>query len=235
MSKDEKTSSSALVISGALLTNKQQLASFQKKTAKQLALIVRVEGENVARRLCVGLAFHVIKESLDHGEWGPWKEAHVLKHMSERQVHYMMAAAAVWLEKARVSKPEVAALPSGNFSLKLKDGASKKLAASAVAFAAGRTWGELLDEEGIKDGAPPALGGARKGAAKKGKTQSAEQLYLFARDEIGTSLTAVERVLVKENMLQHMVDHPEEVAGVVESLRTLADKVEKAAKPLMKK
>lgn len=232
MAKAEEIST-ALVVADARLTKKNQLASFQKKTAKQVALIGKTEKDNVTRRLFVGLALHVIKESLPFGEWTPWTEKHVLTETSQRQMHYMMSAAAVWIEKTGVDKPEVAALPGGNFSLKLKDGPGKKLVASAIEFVGVRTWGELLAEEEIKDGTP-TLGGARPKPTKKGKAPSAEQLYLFARDEIGTAIESVERVLVKENLLQHLADHPEEVAGVVDSLRKVADDVEKAAKPLLK-
>ena len=233
MSKDE-TSSAVVVINGALLTNKKQLAGLQKKTVKQLVLIGRTEKDNVTRRLVVGLAFHVIKESLPHGEWTPWTEKHVLPVTSQRQMHYMMSAAQVMIEQSGVAKPEVAALPGGNFSLKVKAGPWKKLVTAAAEFVGDRTWGELLAEHEIKDG-PPTLGGARPHAKGKPKKQSAEQLYLFARDEIGTAIDAVERVIVKENLLQHMTDHPEEVAGVVESLRRVADQVEAAAKPMLKK
>jgi len=44
-----------------------------------------------------------------------------------------------------------------------------------------------------------------------------------------------ESLLLKENRLQHLSGHPEEIAGVVISLRELADKVEAAAKPFLKK
>lgn len=233
MPKGEEQSS-ALVVADARLTKKNQLASFQKKTAKQVAIITRAEKDNVTRRLFVGLAFHVIKESLPFGEWMPWLEKHVLTETSLRQVHYMMAAAAVWIEKSGLNKPEVAALPGGNFSLKVKDGPAKKLCAAAVEFVGDRTWGELLADEEIKDGTP-TLGGARQHGKNKTKAPSAEQLYLFARDEIGGAIQTVERVLVKDNLLQHLADHPDEVEGVVESLRKVADEVEKAAKPLLKK
>jgi len=62
-----------------------------------------------------------------------------------------------------------------------------------------------------------------------------EQLYLVARDEIGGFLTQGETLLLKENRLQFLASHPEEVRGVVTSLRALADKVEAAAKPLLEK
>jgi hypothetical protein len=234
MSKDETSSGAIVTISGALLTNKQQLARFQKSTAKQIGLIARDEKMTGVRRLFIGLALHIIKESLDHGEWTPWTEKHVLTVTSQRQMHYMMAAAEVWVEKSGINKPQVAALPSGKFSLKLRDGAQGKLIKAATEFIGDLTWGELLAEHEIREGAP-ALGGARPHGKGKAKKQSAEQLYLFARDEIGTAIDSLERVIVKENLLQHMVAHPEEVAGVVESLRRVADQVEEAAKPLLKK
>jgi hypothetical protein len=233
MPKGEKHSS-ALVINGALLTNKQRLASFQQKTAKQLALIGRAEKENVTRRVAVGVALHVIKESLPHGEWTPWTEKHVLTQVGQRQMHYIMAAGAVFIEQCAIKPPEVAALTGGKFTLAAKEGPLKKLAAAATDFVGDLTWGELLAKHEIKEG-PVTLGGARAHAAAKPKSQSAEQLYLFARDEIGSAIETVERVIVKDNLLAHLVDHPQEVAGVVESLRRVADEVEKAAKPLLKK
>lgn len=149
-------------------------------------------------------------------------------------MHYIMAAGQVFIEQCAIKPPDLAALTGGKFTLAVREGPMKKLSAAAAEFVGERTWGELLADYEIKDGAP-SLGGARPHGAKKPVKQSAEQLYLFARDEIGGVITNVERVLVKENLLKHMVDHPEEVAGVVESLRAVADKVEAAAKPLLKK
>lgn len=234
MGKAEETSSTLVVVNGALLTNKQRLARFQKNTAKQLALIERTETDNVKRRLFVGLALHVIKESLAHGEWLPWLKKNAAKEASLRQCHYMMAAAAVWVEQSRVARPDVAALPAGNFSLKVKDGAMRKLNQSAAAFVGELTWGELLDQHGLRDA--KKLGGTRpKGGKDNADIPDEEQLYLFARDEIGGFITQGETLLLKENRLQFLAKHPEEVRGVVTSLRALADRVEQAAKPLLEK
>ena len=77
--------------------------------------------------------------------------------------------------------------------------------------------------------------GARDAAALKPASQNPEQLYLLARDEIGSVLDRAEALFIKENRLQHMAGHPEEIRGVVDGLRALADKVDAAAKPLLRK
>lgn len=232
MPKSEPTPSGALAtISGALITNKQQLAAFQANTAEQLAVIGRTESLNVKRRLFVGLALLTIKASLKHGQWLPWLKQHA-KGASYRQCAYMMALAQVFLEDNRGARSEVAALPASGFALEIADGAPRKLVAAAEKFTGELTWGELLDTHGLKDA--PKLGGARAKAAAAAPTPpDEEQLYLFARDEIGGVLQRAEELLVKENQLQYLARQPAEVRGVVESLRALADKVEAAAKPIL--
>jgi hypothetical protein len=111
----------------------------------------------------------------------------------------------------------------------------RKIAQAAEKFVGDLSWIELLEQHGIRE--KGKLGGARTApaASAKGEAPDPEQLYLFARDEIGRVIQGAEQVLVSENPLQHLVGHPEELRGTVESLRTLADKVEAAAKPLLKK
>lgn len=232
-SKDSPTSA-LVVVDGALITDKKQLAAFQENTAEQLQIISRTESLNVKRRLFVGLALLTIKGSLKHGEWLPWLKKNA-KGASYRQCAYMMSAAQVFIEEARVARPELAALPSGNFALDVKDGASKKLVTAVDKFAGELTWGELLEQHGIRD--TKKLGGARARASNgtAAAAPDAEQLYLFARDEIGAVIQQAEELFLKENRLQHLAGHPEEVRGAVESLRALADKVEKAAQPFLKK
>lgn len=232
----KKTETALGLVQGAPLTDKAQLAKFQSRTAEQLALIQTTEHGNVVRRLFVGLALHSIKASMKHGEWLPWLKKNA-KGNSYRQTAYMMSAALAFVEEARVAKPELLAITSGETSLDLdtKNGATRKIAAAAEKFVGELTWGELLDKHGIKDA--KKLGGARTPGAsdKAGTVPDEEQLYLFARDEIGGVITRAEELLVKENRLQFLARNPDEVRGVVTSLRALADRVEKAAEPLLKK
>lgn len=231
-----KTKTALVVLNdgGAIITNKQELAAFQAHTAKQLALIYKAETENVLRRIFIGLALWRIKASLKHGEFGPWLKKHVAAGHSH--INHMMRAAQTFVEKARLAQPDVLTLTNGQLAVDVagSDAPTRKLVAAAEKFVGEMTWGELLDKHGIKDAAK--TGGARtKAKTADGGAPSNEELYQFARDEIGLVLTHAETLLVKENRLQFLAGHPDEIRGVVESLRKLADQVEEAAKPILKK
>lgn len=226
-------SNSLAVLNTTALTDKKQLAAFQHNTAEQLAIISRTENLNVKRRLFVGLALHCIKASLKHGEFMPWLKKHA-PGAGQRQCNYMMKAALVFLSESRVTAPELRALPLHDATLAVKDAAGRRIDAAAEKFVGDRSWGELLTDYGVKDGGK--LGGARTAGARKADTVPDEEtLYLFARDEIGGALAQVETLLVTENRLQFLAKHPDEVRGVIYSLRTLTQKVESAAKDFLKK
>ena len=229
-----KTSSTAVVVvtSTPVISDKAKLAKFQASTADQLKLIDRTEAENNNRRLVVGLALMCIRDSLKRGEWLPWLRKNSAG-TSQRQCYYMIAAAERWIEDAKLAK-QVAAISTGDLTLTLKSEAMEKLAAAATKFLDGRTWGELLADLDIRD--KPKLGGARNVTpAAPDEPADAETLYVTARDEIGGVISTAERLLLTENQLQHLVGHEDEVRGIVTSLRALADKVEAAATPILKK
>lgn len=231
----EKTKSAIVVLNdgGSIITDKSQLATFQKHTAEQVALIERTESDNVLRRIFVGLALWRIKASLKHGEFGPWLKKHVeAKHSN---VNYIMRAAQTFVEETRLAKPEQLALATGEVTLETKDATAKKVLVAAEKFVDGMSWGELLDFYGIKDAAKTGGKRTKSNTADGGSAPSNEELYQFARDEIGLVLTHAETLFVKENRLQHLADHPEEVRGVAASLRKLADQVEEAVKSILKK
>ena len=197
-------------------------------------MIKRLEGEAAVRAIVGGLGLHAVKAQIGHGKFLPWliKQSQAV---GNRQCRYYMRLALAFVEHSQVPQPEMLAVSESGFQLTVRDGLAGKFADRIDAFVGGKSLNELLDEYGIKD--VKQLGGARTPAGKggKGAALDAEQLYLFARDEIGGVIQRAEELFIKQNQLQHLVDHPEEVRGVVASLRTLADKVESAAKPLLKR
>lgn len=234
MSKAE-TTSLALVLADARITNKSAFTRFQNNTASQVAIIQRTEKENVTRRLFVGLALEMIKETFGHGNgWIEWKEKHVLSQMGESQMHYTMAAAREWVDQTGVKIPDVTALSGGKVWVNIKAGPLKQLAASADKFVGDLTWGELLAREDIRDGTPH-LGGTRPHGTKKQKALSAEQLYLFAREQLGSIAMNFDRVILKENVLQYFEAHPDEAIATIEGMETTLKKAKEAAKALQKK
>jgi len=222
------------VIGGSTIVTPALLAKLKKSVAKQITLVMGAERMTNHRRLFIGLGLIVIKGSLKHGEWLPWLKKHA-PGSSLRQCHYMMRAARAWIEEQNLGDKDLAALPASGYALDLKSAKLSALSKSAADFVGDMTWGELLDKHGIRE--EPKLGGKRDQGADDGKPAPAdpEQLYFQYRDEIGGVLTTAEQLLLKDNALQHLAGHPEEIKGVVEGLRALADRVEAAAKPLIAK
>lgn len=229
MSKD-KTSSDLVALTEANKLEKTELAKFCGHIAHQVALIFTTERDNNIRRIFVGLALHRIKASLKHGEWMPWKKKHL--ECSNSKINELMRAAEAFHSEVQIADKELLALGNGENALAAKD--ARRVTNAALKFVGDLSWGELLDKHGIK--AQAKVGGKRTPAGTpEGGAPSNEELYQQSRDEIGGALTSVETLLIKENRLQYLADHPEEVAGVVTSLRKLADQVEEAAKPILKK
>lgn len=210
------------------------LARLQTRVLEQSDVVHRIEHENVIRRLCIGLALTIIKESLKHGEFLPWLKEGPARAAGYTNCTYMMRLAREWLDASKQARTEAAALPAADFTLDTKDATMGRLVASAEKFVGSKSWTELLQKYGIRETA--RLGGARE-AGEEGEAtpQDAEQLYLFTRDELGNWLGHGETLFLKENRLQHLVGHPEEIRGVVHGLRALADKIEAAAEPLLEK
>lgn len=238
MSKKKPTSqkADALVVLNdpQILPTGLHLADLQQCALRQMELISSLERDAALRAILVGLALHRIKAGLQHGEFLPWINANIGK--SRKQCSFYMRLALVFVNSARVSATELLELPADNTDIALtaSEGVARRFMEKAVKFVGDKSLNEILREHGIKDSGK--LGGARTAdeARDADAASDAEQLYLFARDEIGGVITAAESLLLKENRLQHLVGHPDEIRGVVESLRSLADKVEAAAKPFLK-
>jgi hypothetical protein len=228
------TSSLALVSSDALRVRDAALTRLQRAVVQQHELILHETSTTALRALFIGVALHRIKESLPYGAFGPWVQE-TFKGTSRRTISYYMSAAIVFIGELKVTQKELAIAPSEKFELSLdsRDREVKRFVTKARKFIGDLSFSELLAKYGIKEKA--ALGGARtKSGATKHTALDAEQLYLFARDEIGGVIQRAEELLLKENQLQYLASHPEEIRGVIYALNTLAEKVESAAKDFLK-
>lgn len=230
-----KPASALIVLQDAttLTLPKQGLTRFQARTVDAVEMIARSEQSNVTRRIMVGIALHVVKGNLKHGEFMPWLKANFTGG-GYTQCTYMMRVAKAFAGSAALEAKDLSLLSLDKKTLSLTDKAKapNKLIGAAREWTGDASWGELLAREGIHD--EPKLGGARTAIAGPAATPSEEQLYLQYRDEIGGILLRAEELFIKENRLQHLAGHPEEIAGTVSALRSLADKVEAAAKPLIR-
>lgn len=234
MGKTSSTKSALVVLNGSPLSlEKTALKKLQARTIDAVELIARSDRDNVQRRIIAGMALLVVKEQLAHGDFLPWLKKNV-SGAGYTQCTYFMRAALCFLDGAVLGRADLLTLTAGAGTLTLaKKAQGTKLVGAVRHFCADLSWTELLEREKIRETKP--LGGAREaGADEPAAPQDAEQLYLFSRDEIGGVITQAETLLLKENRLQHLAGHPEEIRGVVTSLRALADKVEAAANPLLK-
>lgn len=230
--KKESPSATALILTERQNLPAGKISQLQATALEQMALVRTMERDAALRAILVGLLLHRIKADLAYGEFGPWIKAHA--PVGHKQCTFYMRLALVFAEESRLSKPELLALPvdSTELALDSADAVARKLMDKALKFVGEKSLNELLGEHGIRD--QGKLGGARAKAAAAAPTPpDEEQLYLFARDEIGGVLQRAEELLVTENQLQYLARQPAEVRGVVESLRALADKVEAAARPIL--
>ena len=239
MSKSDTKNTTALAILGdrSLSYDQAMLPKIQAAALQQLAEVARLGRERGARAILAGLALCRVKASLKHGQFLPWLKANV--GVGKTACNDYMRLALAFVEKAGVSKPDLLALPGDqtNLAIDESDEAQRRFFAKLEKFVGQSSLSELLEKHGIKG--QPKLGGARlpegQDDDESADTPPAdpEALYLNARDEIGSSIERIERLLISENRLQYLVGHPEEIRGVVESLRALTTKLETAAGPLL--
>ena len=233
-SKPNSLTALALINSAEIKATGTDLDLLKQSALQQFARLRSIRQEETLRGLLLGLTLHRIKASLPHGEFGAFIKASPTG-FGDRWVNYLMRLALVFVDKSRATKPELLALPGDQAELALDGmaGAQRAFTEKAMKFVGELSLAELLDKHGIKE--TKKLGGTREPGDPPAPPAplTAEQLYLQSRDEIGGALDRVESLLVKENLLQHLSGHPEEIQGVVDYLRATAAKVEAAAKPLL--
>ncbi|HEY0966954.1 MAG TPA: DUF3102 domain-containing protein [Opitutaceae bacterium] len=229
-----KTNALTVVQSPELIAAPAVVAKLQKATIEQLLIVNQLGVERAHRAVFVGFLLTRVKASLKHGEWGAWQKENVHAFKKSTANHYMRLFA-VFCESMEIQLPDLMALPVNKAkSLVNSKGntPAHRFAAKLKEFVGERSLSELLDEHGIRDAGK--VGGAREAGSSTPATVDPEALYQQSRDELGLILSRAEEAFLKENRLQHLAGHPEEVLGVVTGLRALADKVEAAAQPLIK-
>lgn len=227
----------AVVNDSSLRAKDSELALLQRTAIEQHDRINRNDAENALRCLFLGCALHRIKASLKHGEFGPWI-TRSFSAGSRRQVNYYMKAALVFIDKAKVQKPELLALPGDQLDLAVDgpDTTARRFTEKAIKFIAGLSFGELLGKHGIKDS--KKLGGAREKGESTGEAPAAilspEQLAQLAQDEWGAAIERMDALLHRDNKLQHLLGRPDFVRGLLDWSERYTAALKKATKPILK-
>lgn len=238
MSKPTKEKPSASIVLKSRETFAvMEIAQLQTVAIDQLAAIPRLQREASLRAILCGLTLHRVKATLPHGDWMPWLKQIATTGSNlpgRQQCNFYMRLAEVAVEKMKATRPELLALPGDQSELTLDtaDGQTRVFIEKLTKFVGGRSLNELLDDHGIKNA--KQLGGKRVAGDDGAPTPTAEDLYTQSRDEIGGMIQRAETLFFTENRLQYLAGHPEEITGVVSGLRSLADKVEAAAKTILK-
>ncbi len=207
----------------ALLT--EQLA----RAREQFAKLKDNDKENALRGVFLGGLFWQIKEAAGHGNFERVASAQMAEIPKRTRVELMRLWKA-FTGGIKLLNGKPIEIPDAQLALAKPEG---PVIEAALKFVGDLSLHALMIEHGVRD--TKKLGGARtKGAGGETQALDAEQLYLFARDEIGGILTAAEQLFLKDNKLLHLSGHPEEIRGVVEGFRSLADKLKKAAKDMLK-
>lgn len=243
MSKSSNKPTNALTVlsSTELVAKDEQLDNLKIAATEQFNGIAKMEGKAARGGILCGLTLHRLKTSLPHGQFLPfvdqmWPKATFQNPSTIRKtVSNYMRLAETFVSKAKIGKPDILALPGDPLALEIADQhQAKRLLEKLDAFAGNCSLNELLIKHGIKGvGLKKALEAEEKKESGAPAAPDAEQLYLQYRDEAGGLILRAESLFLQEGCLSHLIGHPEELKGIANGLRSLADKVEREVKDLL--
>jgi hypothetical protein len=169
MPKPSSITALAVVNSSELKAKDQALEQLQQTVITQLGYIRGLRRQEALRGLLVGMSLQRIKASLPHGQFGKWVKDNIAI-FGERYVQFLMKLALVFVDKCKVKKPEILALPGDQTELTLDtlDGDSRRMMEKAEKFAGDLSLNELFIKHDIKSvGLKSKLAAQRKKEAEE--------------------------------------------------------------------
>lgn len=175
---------------------------------------------------------HAVKHSLKHGQFTPWLDQTLTeltfwtKGTAKVNASYYMRLAIAFVDAAKPSRPELAALPAGGLTLDLDNpqGPAAKLVKRLDEFCGEASLQELLEEHGIKAGA----GGGSKGAVEVTATNAGEDPLLAdtAQHLMGLRSLLLDPDTVKRFTPRQLDDIETQWASGLEQFRQLRAKMQ---------
>lgn len=188
-----QTHALTLVAAPELRVATDDLARLQELALQQLSAIAEMETRAAAGAILAGLTLHRVKASLAHGEFGKWitqistsggnlppgKNAFrntALPTVKKSQANNYMRLALIFLEKSRVAKPDLLALPGDQTELSIEgaSGPAKRFLQKLSSFVGESSLNELLVKYGIKGVSREGDDGEGANAKKGGEDFFAE-------------------------------------------------------------
>jgi hypothetical protein len=164
------------VLSGLKIAPGANLNSTGKALNEQLRLIRNADTEFAMRAVYVGTALLMVKESLAHGEFGPWLDKHI-DDLGRRQVNYYMRLSLAVLDSSNIEQKALAALPVGDIegALTVSKGPTAAFRSAVEKFVGDSSLADLLAEHCGKTKAANKKKGAGAKANADDDTAAAQQ------------------------------------------------------------
>lgn len=136
-----------LAAAGKFAPTGANLAAAGKVLNAQLALIREADPLIAKRAIFVGTALLMVKQSLEHGAFGPWLEKNI-DGLGRRQVAYYMKLALAALDGERIDQKALAAIPVNDIdsALTVSKGPGAEFRAAVENFVGQSSLAELLAE-----------------------------------------------------------------------------------------
>jgi hypothetical protein len=224
----------ALVSQPEFAVAKDGLAKLKEAAVLQASAISELESKAALGAIIAGLTFHRVKASLNHGEFGPWiaqiSTSGGNLNIKKSQANHYMRLAMVFLEKAKVQKPDLLALPGDQMALEVGDGhPARQFFTKAQKFVGDLSLNELLIKHGIKG---VGLKTELAQGAEDDEAQTPEQKAAVARERAwAETFESVQRIRANltETARMHLLTDPKHIeilkSELVEVSKLLDDRL----------
>lgn len=134
---------------------KDDIKKLQEAAVEQCSAVAKMESNAAKGAVLAGLTLHRVKASLPYGQFGKWVEKISTSGgkvtVKKSQANNYMRLSSVFLERCKVQKPDLLALPGDQTALDLGDGAEARTLFSKLhKFVGECSLNELLVKYGIK-------------------------------------------------------------------------------------
>ncbi len=136
---------------------KDGLAKLSEVAVAQVAAVGELESKAAIGAVVAGLTLHRVKASLPHGKFRDWQEKHLAKIQgwskatAVKNVSYYMRLSQIFVERTKIQKPTLLALPGDQLALDVGDSHQAKEFFSKVSkFVGGISLTDLLIKHGIR-------------------------------------------------------------------------------------